>query len=356
MKTIVNVAFLFQLFFVIFVQSEEKWNSIQEMNGEFEKRFTDKDELSMKEWNEALPTESERNEMETLIDFLMALSTFENLSSTKLLSNYPLLKKSFNITFYKREYAILHEIYNPEDSLKFKRYFGYAIIASRSIASKPFLNHAAPHFKFDGNVCNQSAEIFEKTSSRTLVIAGAHRYAVRDRSPPNPCQSDFAIADPAHNNLTMFHAFNDAILSASKRHSEFDKIPYFFIQWHGMSEESCPNSPAFISCGASGNDKIYLNSSLAANKLKFAYGNGAKTPFDDPECNLAATTNVFGRHVDGIHKNEVCQKSAKNVSGYFIHIEQKKKERNDWNNWIKAVKEAFDLTNTVCKLNNKTIC
>jgi hypothetical protein len=96
-----NKFFKLFLFFCCCIFVVESWNSIQEMNGEFEKRFADKDELSMKEWNEALPTKSERNEMETLIDFLMALSTFENLSSTKLLSNYPLLKKSFNITFYK---------------------------------------------------------------------------------------------------------------------------------------------------------------------------------------------------------------------------------------------------------------
>uniref|UniRef100_A0A914YLH4 Uncharacterized protein n=1 Tax=Panagrolaimus superbus TaxID=310955 RepID=A0A914YLH4_9BILA len=236
------------------------------MNAEFEKRFADKDQLSIEQWQAALPTMNERKEIGTLIDFLMTLSTFENLSSSKLLSYYQNINKSINITFYKTEYAIIHEIYNPYDSLPFKRYFGYTVIASRTIASKPYLHHGAPHFGFDGNVCNQSAEIFEQSFGRTLVVAGAHRYAVRDRTPPNPCQSNFAIADPAHNNLTMFHAFNEAILSASKRQSEFHLIPYFFIQWHGMSEESCPNSPVFISTGASGNDSIYLNSSLAANK------------------------------------------------------------------------------------------
>jgi hypothetical protein len=90
--------------------------------------------------------------------------------------------------------------------------------------------------------------------------------------------------------------------------------------------------------------------------LKNAYGNGANTPLTDPECNLAATTNVFGRLIDG--EENVCRLSAKNISGHFIHIEQKKKERNDWNGWIKAVNKAFDLKNIkyTCKLKNKTKC
>jgi hypothetical protein len=159
-------------------------------------------------------------------------------------------------------------LYNPADNKPFKRYFGYVVIASRQISLNPYLHHAAPHFGFDGNVCNQSAAIFETTLSRSLVIAGAHRYAVRG-STPNPCQSNYAIADPAHNNLTMFHAFNKAILTASKRQFDFNPIPYFFIQWHGMSEHSCPNSPVLISTGASGNNSIYSNVSIAANKVNF---------------------------------------------------------------------------------------
>jgi NAD/NADP transhydrogenase alpha subunit len=92
--------------------------------------------------------------------------------------------------------------------------------------------------------------------------------------------------------------------------------------------------------------------------LRDAYGNGANTPYTDPGCNLAATTNVFGRLVDGVDKKSVCKLSAKHISGHFIHIEQKKKERNDWNGWTKAVKQAFDLKNTRlgCSLKNKTKC
>lgn len=84
-----------------FIASVGAWNSIQEMNAEFEKRFINKNEISYNEWIKALPTSHERKEIETLIDYLMMFSTFDNLSPTKILSFYPYLQKSINITFYK---------------------------------------------------------------------------------------------------------------------------------------------------------------------------------------------------------------------------------------------------------------
>ena len=94
-------------------------------------------------------------------------------------------------------------------------------------------------------------------------------------------------------------------------------------------------------------------------QLREAYGNCVNTPYQDPECNLAATTNVFGRLIDVISKYKVCQQavSPEDISGHFIHIEQKTKEREDWNGWTRAVRKAFGLKrHCIKKEENKTKC
>lgn len=94
---------IFSLFFFCFVnvQSDVGWNSIQEINAEFERRFTHEDELNIEEWDAALPKEIERKEIKTLVEFLMILDTFKGLSSYGILSFYPNIRKSLNITFFK---------------------------------------------------------------------------------------------------------------------------------------------------------------------------------------------------------------------------------------------------------------
>uniref|UniRef100_A0AC34FMR6 Uncharacterized protein n=1 Tax=Panagrolaimus sp. ES5 TaxID=591445 RepID=A0AC34FMR6_9BILA len=112
-----------------------------------------------------------------------------------------------------------------------------------------------------------------------------------------------------------------------------------------MADNACPNTTAFISAGGLSKNPIYQNVSAPVNKLRTSYGNGANTPATDPNCNLAGSSNIFGRLVDGVEKENVCttQAKTKHISGTFIHIEQDTKERDDWNGWIKAIKEAFNL-------------
>ena len=76
-----------------------------------------------------------------------------------------------------------------------------------------------------GDVCNQAAAIFERTGSRSLVVAGATRFSLRGNI-SSPCQPRNAIADAAHNNLTMFHTMCVGLFETSKNG--------IFMQWHGQ--------------------------------------------------------------------------------------------------------------------------
>lgn len=62
---------------------------------------------------------------------------------------------------------------------RFKRFWGYIVITGRNYSSRSNVHHSVPHIFTDGNVTKQSIYLYEKTSSRSLVVAGATRYSVR---------------------------------------------------------------------------------------------------------------------------------------------------------------------------------
>lgn len=158
------------------------------------------------------------------------------------------------------------------------------------------LHYSSPHFQSDGNVGEQAAALFERTKARTLVVAGANRYAVKGfvvkskkskellekfRNLSNDCQLQYTMADAAHNNKTMFYQMLIGVLEAG----EAEKKPKsnIFIQWHGMAntryfsklinifsektkKNSCRNSVAYLSAG-SASASVYNARRLAANKV-----------------------------------------------------------------------------------------
>ncbi|CAK5111284.1 unnamed protein product [Meloidogyne enterolobii] len=198
-----------------------------------------------------------------------------------------------------------------------------------------------------GDVCNQTAAIFERTGSRSLVVAGATRYSVRGNL-TSSCQPRNAIADAAHNNLTMFHTMCVGVFEASNEG--------IFMQWHG--QQSCPQSGAFISAGAKGTNPIYKDKEAYVNKLvstvnKLVGEDIATTPLQDRKCSLVASTNVFGRIVNGVEEENACEGKAdpKNVTGNFIHIEQQRKYRDDWASNLSYIPLKLDILDPLDKCN-----
>ena len=121
-----------------------------------------------------------------LINYLYGLYTFKEIDSNALLKNYPALEKSINLTIievkrifkidFQNKYLIIHE--KIPVGGKFPKFWGYTALCARKYATRPNLHHSASHFESDGDVCNEAATIFEQTGSRSLVVAGANRYAV----------------------------------------------------------------------------------------------------------------------------------------------------------------------------------
>uniref|UniRef100_A0A915PHA9 Uncharacterized protein n=1 Tax=Setaria digitata TaxID=48799 RepID=A0A915PHA9_9BILA len=263
----------------------DDFSTVQKVNAYLEQFFASENSITEAEWYESLPTDNERMEMIKLLKSLYKSSDNDDFCHPSVMDDYSNLTKSCTITLFKDTYCIVHERNTS------RRYWGYVVIA-RNNGTKRNLHHSASHFQSDGDVCNESAAIFERTNSKTLVINGANRYAVKSGA-KNQCQNKTFLADAAHNTETMYQTFNQAIYQLKKH---FNTISF-----------------------------------------------GAEIPHAESHCNLSGTTNVFGRYVNGVPEANVCYQSANKTQepAMFVHIEQKRRVRDDWNLWTQIITEIF---------------
>ncbi|KAI6199062.1 hypothetical protein M3Y96_00586700 [Aphelenchoides besseyi] len=311
--------------------------------------------ITLDEWTKALPEENEKNEMMQLIATLYPMKNFSGVDMAMFKRMFPNLSKTVNLTVIDNLYCVIHEPLEETPNYKFPRFFGFAVITAEA-AVRTRLHHSAAHYQTDGPVCLQASALYGATGSKSLVIAGASRYAVKGKH-LSACQSKESIADASHNTDLMFHIINVALLQAAQNltRNKSEGLKDSFIQWHGMAETSCANSTAFISVGVRGNHSIYNNENMLANKLKSAVNSivgadFARTPRTDTKCTLRATTNVFGRLINGVPLGEECEKNAdpNDINGNFVHIEQKQISRRNLSLW----ENAFDVISSAEKSNN----
>uniref|UniRef100_A0A0M3IDD6 Lipase domain-containing protein n=1 Tax=Ascaris lumbricoides TaxID=6252 RepID=A0A0M3IDD6_ASCLU len=187
----------------------------------------------------------------------------------------------------------------------------------------------------------------------------------------------------------MFHTICEGLYEATLKSGIEESV---FIQWHGMAETSCSTVQAFVSAGVDNSSSIYLDANLPANRIVHHFNalmggastpafdtechllattnifgryingvppnvvlkivhhfnalmGGASTPAFDTECHLLATTNIFGRYINGVPPNVVCYERANNTSirGGFVHIEQKRAIRDNWDLWTKVINASFPV-------------
>ncbi|RCN27062.1 hypothetical protein ANCCAN_27205 [Ancylostoma caninum] len=241
------------------------------------------------------------------------MDSFEEVGNLTL-DNYKSLKDYVNVSVVQDHFCVVHELL-PREAHRFRRMWGYTVIASKRWSKRP-IHHSAAHFDSEGRVCAQAAALFERTRSRSLVVVGASRYAVKGDH-RSGCQRQFQIADAAHNSRTMFHWVNTVLkdLAEEDVQAEGKEDDPFFVQWHGMSETSCVASHVFISTGIA-NSSVY-DKNIPANRLMKSFNRlatdlrmEAKTPRQDVQCKLTAGTNVFGRYVNGVPGESVCNTTA----------------------------------------------
>lgn len=318
--------------------------TMADVNAYLEDYFYREDTLTEERWRLMLPTDGEVLEMRA---FIALLYKHENISNA-ILSEFSRISDFLDLTVFKETYYILHEKIPPNRDELFRRGWGYIAITIKGKSLRN-LHHSAAHFESDGPVCKQAATLFEASGGRSLVIAGASRYAVKGNS-STPCQPSFTSCDAAHAKETMFNQMNVAIRDLSEREAlEENRIPDdVFIQWHGMAETSCKMSDVFVSTGLPNNtiyDTVIPATTIVAEFNSMASGMTASTPRQDVDCKLTAGSNVFGRYINGVRYGCTCHENAKpeNVFGAFVHIEQKQAGREALDLWSTVLQNSFPI-------------
>ena len=201
------------------------------------------------------------------------------------------------------------------------------------------ISHQAPHPIADSTTELQAVGVFKRTSSRSFILAGAHRGA---NTAANHCQSSYGSADVAHHTDNMFHAAHEELMDW------YGTRPWYAIQWHGMAADTCTLVDVYLSHGrnvppAAGDKITALKSALLCHHPDWKVettGTGA--------CTLNATDNTQGRLLNGVDPSAVCSTAASSYSGRFIHIEQDPGFRSAAD-WVAVIVETFPVRGRIIK-------
>jgi hypothetical protein len=225
-----------------------------------------------------------------------------------------------------RTYCVLREVGDAEPDGRVDLGWGTFIVNPR--AARP-LHIDIAHPLFDTNTAAEGIRVFKETDSRTFLMSGAHRNA---NAAASSCQASYKQADVAHNTVNMFQP------TLLEREDFFAPTGgETAIQFHGMGSSSCPGVDVYLTYGrnqapAAGSPLAVLKSELQSARPGWA----VRIPGDAPGCSLHGSSNTQGRRINGVPEEDVCSTAATDVSGRFIHIEQKFDYR-DADDWIASI-------------------
>jgi|GEM_PF-6055226 len=273
------------------------------------------------------PTAQQLSDVRTVIGQMLTCQTNITLpSSISVIMEF----KRFIDSGNGRTYSVLMEVEDANSDGMIDRGFGSLIVYNEA---EKELNIASPHPVYDLNTGYQSVRIFKYTSSRTLSLAGVHRYA---GSATSPCQSSYKISDSAHNDECMFFGATQELMAY------YGSDPWYQLQYHGMAADTC-STDVFMSHGDNQvtppqGDIVYTlrNNLLVYNPSWGVEVDGATS------CHLDGGSNTSGRLINGVSANQVCNTSASNYGETFIHIEQTGACRTA-SDWIDTVNDTFGL-------------
>lgn len=193
-----------------------------------------------------------------------------------------------------------------------------------------------PHPLYDLNTLEEGQRIFQEVGARALFVAGTHRCANPALSPCSGTTSacgggPYRISDAAHFDRNFLHTAHEATLGLVPPPRAFNL--------HGQSSEP---QDVILSDGTrnpapAGADVNRLRDSLLARGIRAGSCNWS----EDAVVRLCGTTNTAGRLYN--NSQEPCSTGAVAASGLFLHLEQKKKIRNNPSALIATIKEVFPV-------------
>ncbi|KAF8963321.1 hypothetical protein BDZ97DRAFT_1661869 [Flammula alnicola] len=237
--------------------------------------------------------------------------------------------------------------------------WGFMIAPAYHSSVSRSVHISAPHPGYDLGTVEQAASIFDSTGSKSLLVAGRKRTAFLDQS---NCiarvlpKQDYYKTDPAHNNDEPFFDASISIYNWQHQHYGCPSSSCGFIQLHGKGSSTCSSETIFLSSGlgnSSASRSWYSDDTDRPVKrlqrnLQHAFPAWKVSLPSDSNCPLTATKNVVGRHLNGIHLENVCSMGAtsKTVTGEFLHAEQAGIARNErhYKAWSQALVDTFDVT------------
>ncbi|KAF9259039.1 hypothetical protein L218DRAFT_934164 [Marasmius fiardii PR-910] len=256
-------------------------------------------------------------------------------------------------------YCVLHE--RKADKSAYVKGWGVMVVPEHRSSRIRNIHLAAPHPQFDYQTPEQAAALLEGVGARSLLIPGRKRTSFNTATdcvqPGGNTTTVYYVTDPAHNDKEPFIKANIQI--AQWQHTQEGGCPgssCAFIQLHGKADSSCREDTMFLSSGLarSASSVAWYTDSTDRPVKRLQKNIREAFPFfnaslpSDSFCGLTATTNVFGRYLNGIPESMVCQKgsTAPLASGEFVHIEQAPVSVNSdaYEGWIKALSETFPIT------------
>lgn len=308
-----------------------------------------KESISDKTWQTVVPTPNQRESWKRIVRNL--LESNGNCDQVSIPAELNLIYKITKFTDRTtKTYCVLHEIEIVQE--RFAKGWGVFMVPYFAGSAQNSVHISAAHPLSDGPVHIQATNVFQRTNSRSLLIQCQDRFA---SVVPSSCEKGYMRTDGAHDNNTMFHSANLAIMEWQMGRPggcKTDKCS--FIQFHGKAADACPSSTIFLSTGPG--DSLtsigyYKNSQLPVRLLRanlqqiFPQDITVNTPLEDNKCHLTAGSNIFGRVLNGVTIGNECKNEANvaNVKGYFIHAEQSMvaREPKAYDVWSQAITKTF---------------
>lgn len=202
-----------------------------------------------------------------------------------------------------------------------------------------------PHPIYDINTYSEGTNIFRRTGSRFLIMAGTHRCANAEISPCDGtfhgCGDDrYPVSDMAHFAASPFQVTHETIFEKN--------VQIYAFNIHGHGRDDCED--IFLSNGHKTQSKpILFNikaSLLASGGVSVAVaGDGTSS------CPLVGSNNVQGRFTN--NAPDPCTEAASATTGYFIHVEQTRRVRDSFSLYSKFINAINDNIGRVTSVNGK---